>query len=301
MSNPSVTSFDYTFIDMHCHVLPGVDDGSRGEDESLAMLRRAAQNNISAIIVTPHNKPFHHNVSPEGIDRRIGLLRGLQHSGIEEIPDDDSVTDADADPDAAQDQDAYYSANVDTAPGDSFPTISLYPGNELYYDSTALDRLRSGAVVPLNYSEYVLVEFDPEAPFEYIRDGLYRLRAEGWRPVLAHCERYFCLTGDTSRKLDLVHSLTHSGVKLQVNAGTVPHYKGTRSTLGDLALRGNKIGWFVTRLFDEELVSFIGTDAHRADGDRSPNMLAAAERLSRRLPEDYVYDLLRGNAERLFF
>ena len=49
-------------IDIHCHILPGVDDGSKSMEESLAMLRIAQQNAIRTIIVTPHNKPGRHNI-----------------------------------------------------------------------------------------------------------------------------------------------------------------------------------------------------------------------------------------------
>ena len=44
-------------IDIHCHILPGVDDGARSMEESLAMLRIAQENAIRTIILTPHNKP----------------------------------------------------------------------------------------------------------------------------------------------------------------------------------------------------------------------------------------------------
>ena len=55
------------YTDIHCHVLPGVDDGSQNIEESMQMLRIAYQNQIKRIIVTPHNKPMRHNAGPEKI------------------------------------------------------------------------------------------------------------------------------------------------------------------------------------------------------------------------------------------
>ncbi len=51
-------------IDIHCHVMPGVDDGSPNVETSLKMLEIAEKNGISHMILTPHHKPMHHNVSP---------------------------------------------------------------------------------------------------------------------------------------------------------------------------------------------------------------------------------------------
>ena len=45
------------FIDVHCHVLPSVDDGSKSMEQSLNMVKIAAEENIGAMILTPHSHP----------------------------------------------------------------------------------------------------------------------------------------------------------------------------------------------------------------------------------------------------
>ena len=63
-------------IDFHSHILPGIDDGSRSVDESIAMLRLSAQQGIREIVLTPHFYPQH--IKPERFlqrrERSMGLL-----------------------------------------------------------------------------------------------------------------------------------------------------------------------------------------------------------------------------------
>jgi protein-tyrosine phosphatase len=147
--------FDYGFIDVHCHVLPQVDDGSQSEEMSANMLRMAYDENIRTMILTPHNKIHIHSVSVEGIRKRIPILERLaDEMGLD---------------------------------------MQFYPGNELMYDSSLPDRLYEGQVQSMADSRYVLVEFHPSDSFDYIHEGLRRIQYEGYEVILAHCERYNCL------------------------------------------------------------------------------------------------------------
>lgn len=243
-----MANFDYNFIDMHCHVLPGVDDGSHDPEMSRQMLRVAAENNIHEMILTPHHKPEHHNVSMEGMKRRIGLL--------EEICGEE---------------------NID---------MRFHPGNELFYSEDLIDELEAGTAATLAESRYVLVEFYPMEQYSSIDNALRELRYADYTVILAHVERYICLTEQKS--LDRVEALVRAGTLLQVNSlDVVPHI-----------FKGGSVAKFVNRLLREELVSFVGTDAHRPEG-RAPLMNECAAYLQRHYDEDYVYDLLRGNAERV--
>ena len=60
--------------DCHCHVLPGVDDGSRSMAESLAMLRLLVMNGVKTVIATPHIFPGRFDNEPEYLRRRFDLL-----------------------------------------------------------------------------------------------------------------------------------------------------------------------------------------------------------------------------------
>ncbi len=230
------------YIDIHCHILPGVDDGSKDMAMSLQMARGAAENNIGAIIVTPHYDGAHRCVSPDGIFRRV---EELQHACDEEGID-----------------------------------LRFYPGNELLYDSSLPEKLTRGEVLTMADSSYCLVEFFPTEDYRYIYNGLRSLVYEGFRPILAHCERYVCLLKDTKR----VEEIVDQGVLLQCNAASVERklFQSVPKFVNSLLYRG--------------LVSFIATDAHRAAGGRAPDLLKAASLLNKKYDKSYVRRLLCDNA-----
>lgn len=154
------------FTDIHSHIMPGVDDGSRDWDESILMLRMAEKENIRKIILTPHQKPDHSCVSVNGIEKRISKLQ--EELERQHIP------------------------------------IELYTGSELFYSHDLAERLQSGSVCTMAGSHYILVEFMPDESWAYIRDGLYQLISRGYWPIVAHVERYVQVMQDTERVSELI-------------------------------------------------------------------------------------------------
>ncbi len=139
-------------IDIHCHILPGVDDGSPNMETSLKMLRTALSEGTKGMILTPHHKPMHHNVSPEHlIDYTNELMEEAHRQGIK---------------------------------------VQLFPGNEIYYSDSAVRELESGRASTLGDSDYVLIEFHPTDMYKTIHNALYTVQSAGFVPILAHVERY---------------------------------------------------------------------------------------------------------------
>lgn len=227
-------------MDIHSHLLPGIDDGARDFETSMEMFRIAGKNGIGAMILTPHYKPVHHNASPATIRR---LISEMEEKLAEEKID-----------------------------------IRLYPGNEIYYHSEAVAQALEGGLCTLAGSSYVLVEFNPMDEFEYIRNGLYQFLSEGFRPVLAHVERYRCMTSKTDR----TEELTGMGAYIQVNAGSIMGHYG-------LQTKG-----FARGLLKKDLVHFVATDAHDAK-NRAPELEECARFLTKRFGEDYTRELLYEN------
>lgn len=153
-------------IDIHSHILPGVDDGAQSIKESLKMLNIAQKNAIGTIILTPHNKPARHNVHTSSMEVRMEQLRkSMETFGIE---------------------------------------IHLVGGNELYYRNGIVEEIHSGMARTMADSQYVLVEFGPMESYEYLRNGLYEFLSGGYFPILAHIERYQCLFEQFSKIEELI-------------------------------------------------------------------------------------------------
>ncbi len=152
-------------IDVHCHILPAVDDGAKDERESLDMLRIAAAEGITDMIVTPHYKAWHRNASVETIQKRIQALQ--------EAADRNHIR------------------------------VSLHPGNEIFYFDELEERLEKNEVFSLNHTDRVLIEFTPTDDYTYLRNSLDQVRAMGYIPILAHAERYECLLRDSKRVREL--------------------------------------------------------------------------------------------------
>ena len=154
-----------SMVDMHCHVLPAVDDGSQNMEQTIEMLRIASEEGISAMIVTPHYKDGRHNASVQTILSRIAQVQEeVVRQGI---------------------------------------FVDLYPGNEIFYFHGVEDMLDKGHILTLNNTDRVLIEFSPSSDYTYIRNALDGIRASGYVPIIAHIERYECMLRDMTRVKEL--------------------------------------------------------------------------------------------------
>ena len=75
------------YIDIHSHILPGIDDGAKNFEMSMEMLQMAYDNKIRKIILTPHNKIGRHNAGPEKIRELAERIEAAAHS-VGGIPPD---------------------------------------------------------------------------------------------------------------------------------------------------------------------------------------------------------------------
>lgn len=143
------------FVDIHCHILPALDDGAADMEKTREMLQIAYEEGIREMIATPHYFATRKSASIELITEVIGEVeRRMGSWGVQ---------------------------------------MKLYPGNEIYYRSEVPDLLEEGKIATLAGSRYVLVEFDPMTEYSYLRDGIHKLDSYGYVPILAHAERYECL------------------------------------------------------------------------------------------------------------
>ena len=197
-----------TIVDMHCHILPGVDDGPETMEETVATLKTAERQGIGAMIVTPHFHPGRYVVTA---DRALAALEHVRQRAA-----DEGIG------------------------------IRLYPGQECYYYSGLLEQLDAGNVLTMNGTDHVLVEFDTQTPYSAITRAVRELRDNGYRPIIAHFERYQCLY----RRRERLDELRQFGAKLQINFDRL-------IDKGDLF---HPNIW--RKLFREGYVDYLGSDTH---------------------------------------
>ena len=139
-------------FDIHCHILPGVDDGARNETSTDRMLRIAAAEGIDVIVVTPHFAYGREKEEVEEIKRKYAEVRTWwKKRGTEK---------------------------------------EMYLGNELFYSEGIIEALQDGSALTMNGTRYVLVEFPIYAEFSYVQKAIQKLQYAGYIPIIAHVERY---------------------------------------------------------------------------------------------------------------
>lgn len=144
-------------IDIHTHILPGVDDGSPRTAESLEMLRLAAASGVETIIATPHsNLPgVYANYNGEWLQASFDRL--IRRAEEEEIP------------------------------------VRILRGMEVYATEDLPELLEAGRVLTLNDSRYVLMEFDFHEQANWCTRMLESVLEAGYTPIVAHPERYYAV------------------------------------------------------------------------------------------------------------
>lgn len=156
-------------IDIHEHIVYGMDDGARTFQDTLDMLLVAQSSGVRKIIATPHSSPdmlfFNYR---DYIDKLNTINLYARDNGI---------------------------------------TVRLYPGTEIFYTPTTLDALEAGRIPSLCMGGSVLVEFMPDDSYDTIFEAFRTLANGGYTPVLAHVERYECMVGKIKRVSELKERL----------------------------------------------------------------------------------------------
>lgn len=138
-------------IDLHTHILPGLDDGAADMEESAAMARAALEDGVTAVAATPHWLPgFYENDRTRVLAAVERLRERLRREGL---------------------------------------FLDVFPGAELHLDPSLPQALERRRLCLLNEGPYALIELPGVFVPEHVEGFLYGLRAAGYRIVLAHPER----------------------------------------------------------------------------------------------------------------
>lgn len=229
--------------DIHTHIVPGVDDGATNLKMSIQMLRDAYSQGIRSIVCSSHSWGCRENYFKN--------LEILEKQVEKE--------------------------NID---------INLYSGCEIYCNYNSVTditwELYNGILPTINETEYVLVEFDPNATTNEIADCIRYINNYNYNVILAHTERYSSLF----REHNWIAFLQEIGCLFQINAYSLQNE------------RNINIKSAARDLLKEELVSFIGSDAHSIS--HRPYMIQSGiDYIYQNCGNEYVQDILYRNAERI--
>ena len=157
---------DWLEVDMHSHLIPGIDDGSKSMQESLDLISRLSGFGLRKLITTPHIMSEYYKNTPEII--RMGLedlRKSVKAAGI---------------------------------------NIEIEAAAEYYLDEIFLEKVKDGDEILTFGDNYILVETGFINRPQMLLETLFQLEMSGYKPIFAHPERYQYLLGDKQLLEDLV-------------------------------------------------------------------------------------------------
>ena len=228
-------------IDIHCHILPRLDDGSDSAKMSLQMLRMSIEQDFITVIATPHYSAQFRGASAPVIQAWCRKLENWIHKNWTE-------------------------------------EFKIYPGQEILYFQDMVDKLKTGELLTMAGSNYVLIEFLPDVPYSMVFGAVRELVMEGYWPILAHVERYGCM-----RQKGRTEEITEAGGYLQMN------YRRIGGKWHDETTR------WCRAMLKEEKIHFLGTDMHNTE-ERRPETREEEKWMNKHLSKRYLKNILYNNA-----
>lgn len=138
-------------IDLHCHILPGIDDGPATWDEALLMAEAARREGIRTIVATPHhNKASWYNDADTIRHLVIQLNERIAERGLD---------------------------------------LKVLPGQEVHVNGRFWDEWHDGRIQAIGESRYVLIEFPFNGLPDNAEEVVHELSVTGYVPIIAHPER----------------------------------------------------------------------------------------------------------------
>ena len=220
-STPKLADADFVnpiTTELHSHLIPGIDDGVKTIEESMEVLRAFSQMGYKKVITTPHIMGDFYKNGPENILPGLELIRKKL---VEE--------------------------NIQ---------IELEAAAEYLVDDVLEQKIEDKQLLTFG-DNYILVELPFNEEPRNFKTVLFNLRVNGYRPVLAHPERYSFM----AMQKDKYEELFQSGILFQVNIFSLIGYYSPQ------------IQKTAEYLIEKKMVNMIGSDTH---GPRHLSALNAA-------------------------
>ncbi|KYG30600.1 tyrosine-protein phosphatase [Alkalihalobacillus trypoxylicola] len=175
-------------IDLHCHILSGVDDGPSSIKDSIEMARVAVSEGINTIVATPHysHPSFQKNEAP------------LVHQKVTDLNEE------------------LIRHNI---------PLEILPGHELRIHGDLIEELQDGTALSLaNLGTYLFIEFPSNHVPSYATTLFYQLQVEGYQPVIVHPERNSKLIESPN----ILYEFVKSGILTQVTSSSITGHFGKK-------------------------------------------------------------------------
>ncbi len=174
-------------VDLHTHILPGIDDGAETFKESLQMLKIAMCNGTTDIVLTPHYLTKDMRAQKTSKNDIIRVFNAFKEAVAEQ-----------------------------------YPELRLYLGAEVFAVSNIEDVIADGQLITINDTKHVLIEFGFNDFKARAVEVTEKLTNAGYIPIVAHPERYLFIQRDPRTIIDLLER----GAVLQVNSSSLAGHNG---------------------------------------------------------------------------
>jgi protein-tyrosine phosphatase len=229
----SATPADLSLLktDMHSHFIPGIDDGAQTMEDSIRLIRGVKDFGYSKIITTPHTMSDYYKNTPE-------IILG----GLEKVRDELKKNKI---------------------------NIQLEAASEYYVDFEFGERLKRREVLTFS-GKYILIEVSFLNPPDNLEAAIFNLIVAGYKPILAHPERYPYWHGN----MEKYQRIKDMGALLQLNILSLTQYYS------------KEVNQTAMKLVDLGIIDLLGTDMHH---DKHLETLR-----TRALYEPYLHKLLES-------
>ena len=217
-SRTSINNLHELQFDMHCHLLPGIDDGPESIEESLTIIQAMAALGYRGAVCTSH-------IFPEVYDNKADdMLRGVD--SLQSVLDKNNIN------------------------------FTLHASAEYMVDRQFIELAKAKKLLAFGKKNYVVVEtgFTQENP--YFDEAIYEMQYAGYCPILAHPERYLYLS--QSKSIEQFEKIIDKGIELQINLFSLIGLYGRLSKeVAEILLKNNFIQWIGTDIHRSQHISLL--------------------------------------------
>lgn len=229
-------------IDFHSHIIPEIDDGSRSIEETMLLLKEAKNAGFNTIISTSHYLTGTYEFDESSRNQFLEVIqKGASNLNI---------------------------------------NIELKLGSEIYACYDIVELLKEHKASTINGTNYVLFELPMQMEMLNLKNIIYNLLGNGYRPIIAHPERYSYVKEDPNWLIEYLEL----GVLFQANYGSI------------IGMYGKEAQKTVKLLLKNNMIHFLGSDAHKAK-TIYVKMPEIVQELRKVLERDEFKKLTRLNAQ----